>query len=248
MREFGLLTPSEIEVRQAKQDDYGIDLLLYKTARTDANVLDRIVGRDNWQNDFKEVDGVLYGGIGIWNAERNEWVWKWDAGSESNMEAEKGRASDAFKRAGFKFGIGRELYTSPRIRFRISDVKLNERNKKCYDNFVVTEIGYDADECMNHLVVLDETTGKEFKWDAKGVFRPESPSPENKGSKAADDSLISKAERKLLFDLGKQIHGDGVGEAVKAVCTARGIASSADIPKAQFPEILNEVKNWKKSA
>ena len=36
-------------------------------------------------------------------------------GIESNTEKEKGQASDAFKRAGFNWGIGRELYTAPFI-------------------------------------------------------------------------------------------------------------------------------------
>lgn len=94
MKRFGLLTPSEIEVRQAKIDKWGVDLLLYKTARTDANILDRVVGENNWQNDFKTIGDVLYGGIGI-RQDNDEWIWKWDAGSESNMEKEKGEASDA---------------------------------------------------------------------------------------------------------------------------------------------------------
>ena len=251
MREFGLLTPDEIEVRQAKQDTYGIDLLLYKTARTDANILDRVIGSGFWQNDFKKIEGVLYGGVGIYSKELNEWIWKWDAGSESNVEAEKGEASDAFKRAGSKWGIGRELYTSPKIRFAIDDVKLS-KNGKCYDNFVVTAIGYDEAECINHLVVMDETTGKAFKWDAKGGYRPGSVAPSDKPKKPekadGEGELISKDERKLLFDLGKQIHGENVGEVVKAVCTARGIESSAKITKALYPTILNEVKEYKKSA
>src|ERR1700710_2501614 len=40
----------------------------------------------------------------------NRWVWKWDTGSESKVEAEKGQASDSFKRAAVKWGIGRFLY------------------------------------------------------------------------------------------------------------------------------------------
>lgn len=251
MREFGLLKPDEIEVRQAKQDTYGIDLLLYKTARTDANILDRVIGSGFWQNDFKKIEGVLYGGIGIYSKDMKEWIWKWDAGSESNVEAEKGEASDAFKRAGSKWGIGRELYTSPKIRFAIDDVKLS-KNGKCYDNFIVTEIGYDEAECINHLVVLDETTGRAFRWDSKAAYRPGSAAladkPEKKPDAKANTDLISKEERKLLFDLGKQIHGENVGDVVKAVCTARGISSSAQIPKEQYPAILNEVKEFKKSA
>ena len=38
------------------------------------------------------------------------WVWKWNMGTESDFEAEKGEASDAFKRAAVLWGIGRFLY------------------------------------------------------------------------------------------------------------------------------------------
>lgn len=140
MNMFRLLNADEIECRISRQTDKGLALLLYKTARTDANLLDETVGVENWKNDFKVVDGVLYGGVGIWSENHNEWVWKWDAGTESNTEAEKGRASDAFKRAGFKWGIGRELYTAPFIWVEAGNYRTD--NGKCKDTFSVTEIGY----------------------------------------------------------------------------------------------------------
>ena len=111
MKRFRLLRPDEIECRVQRCTEKGVSLLLYKTARTDADLLDETVGADKWENDFKLVDGVLYGGLGVDYG--NGLVWKWDAGTESNTDAEKGRASDAFKRAGFKHGIGRELYSAP---------------------------------------------------------------------------------------------------------------------------------------
>ena len=151
MNKFRLLRVDEIECRISQISDKGLSLLLYKTARTDANLLDETVGFDSWQNDFKVVDGVLYGGIGI-ELNDGEWVWKWDAGTESNTEAEKGRASDAFKRAGFKFGIGRELYTAPRI--WISADKCNIRDRKCYDTFEVEKIVYNEKQEISGLSIL----------------------------------------------------------------------------------------------
>ena len=38
---------------------------------------------------------------------------KRDTGTESLTEAEKGLASDSFKRSCFNWGIGRETYTAP---------------------------------------------------------------------------------------------------------------------------------------
>ena len=126
MNKYRLLRADEIECRISSISEKGLTLLLYKTARTDANLLDETVGSENWENDFKVVDGVLYGGIGIYDSHMDRWVWKWDAGTESMTDAEKGRASDAFKRAGFKHGIGRELYTAPFI-WKIGRASCRER-------------------------------------------------------------------------------------------------------------------------
>lgn len=80
----------------------------YISARDVMDLLDKVVGVENWQDDYKLVDGKLMAGIGIKCG--TEWVWKWDTGNESQMDGDKGQISDAFKRAGVKWGIGRFLY------------------------------------------------------------------------------------------------------------------------------------------
>lgn len=105
-----------IELRVGgKSGDDSIIILCYKDARMDANRLDEVVGCFNWQREHYCVNDVNYCRVGIKNPETGEWVWKSDAGSESKTEAEKGEASDAFKRACFQWGIGRELYNMPVI-------------------------------------------------------------------------------------------------------------------------------------
>lgn len=148
MRKFRLLTADEIECRIAQTKANGLQLLLYKTARTDAALLDETYP-DQWQNDFKVIDGKMYGGIGI--KINSEWLWRWDCGTESNMEAEKGEASDAFKRAGFKWGIGAELYSSPFIWVKADDCKIE--NGKCYDRFKVAGIDYDENGRISFLAI-----------------------------------------------------------------------------------------------
>jgi hypothetical protein len=81
----------------------------YIDARDAQDLLDEVVGPENWQSDFKLIDGKLFCGIGI-NVD-SAWVWKWDCGTESNIEEEKGQVSDAFKRACVQWGIGRFLYS-----------------------------------------------------------------------------------------------------------------------------------------
>lgn len=158
MKQFRLLKKDEIECRVSRISEKGVVLLLYKTARTDADLLDETVGPFNWQNDFKLVDGVLYGGIGILHTAGDfiEWAWKWDAGTESNTEAEKGRASDAFKRAGFKWGIGRELYSAPFtfIPAGKCNIKKSDSGRlSCFDEFEVGAIDYDEQERICYLVI-----------------------------------------------------------------------------------------------
>lgn len=108
---FRELRADEIDIRIGSVTKKGVTLLFYKDARCDMNILDETVGADNWQRDHKEVKGNLYCGVAILCGD--QWVWKWDCGTESYTEKEKGEASDSFKRACFNWGIGRELYTAP---------------------------------------------------------------------------------------------------------------------------------------
>lgn len=166
MRMFRLLKAEEIECRVSEigKDGTWLNLLLYKTARTDASLLDEAVGPLGWANDYRLIDGKMYCGIGIRDTSSGEWVWKWNVGTESNTEAEKGEASDALKRAGFVWGIGTELYSSPRIFVRNGDaeIKKNDKNGKwvCYDRFFVRRIGYGDREQITELEIVNQKTGR----------------------------------------------------------------------------------------
>jgi len=163
MSKIRYLHPDEIECRVAKIFDNGLTLLLYKTARTDMTVLDEVFGQDNWCDDYKEVKGNLYCGISV--KTKDGWITKWDCGIESrgnDGNEKKGEASDAFKRAGTKWGIGRELYTSPKmIWVKASDVQLKEvKGKKVtYDTFSVVKIEC-VDGKISFLQIKNDRTGK----------------------------------------------------------------------------------------
>jgi len=168
MIEFRDLTAEDIEVRVQSVKSNGIILLLYKNARVDMSILDETVGADNWQNRFYEHKGILFCSLGInTNYAKPElidrWVWKDDAGVESNTEAEKGNASDARKRSGFAWGIGRELYTSPFLWVKAEDCNINEFTKDgkkiytCNDKFEVEKIIIE-DKKINALAIKNTTT------------------------------------------------------------------------------------------
>ena len=172
MRTFRLLTADEIECRIAEIDKDGryVSLLLYKTARTDAALLDETYTPLNWACDYRCIDGKMYCGIGIYNPERQDWVWKWNVGTESNTEAEKGQASDALKRAGFVWGIGTELYSSPRITIWPDKCDIKEYNgkRRCHDTFHVSRIEYDEKENISFLEIFNDKKGcVAFTWPGK---------------------------------------------------------------------------------
>ena len=120
---FRDLKADEIECRVAQvfKSGSGFSLLLYKDARCDMNILDEAVGAMNWQRSHTRDNANCI--VSIWDEDKKVWVSKEDTGTESNTEAEKGLASDSFKRACFNWGIGRELYTAPRIAVYDGDPK-----------------------------------------------------------------------------------------------------------------------------
>ena len=160
---FRELKASEIDCRiqsigQSKAKAIGATILLYKDARVDMNILDETVGAMNWQRGHSVIDGNLYCTISIWDEMKKLWVTKSDVGTESNTEKEKGQASDSFKRAGFNWGIGRELYTAPFVYITLQDGEWYEgRDGKLKSNakFKVKEIAYDESRNIVKLVVVD---------------------------------------------------------------------------------------------
>ena len=105
-------------------------ILAYKDARVDMNRLDAVIGFEYWQKKYDLIDNHLFCSIGIYNKAINQWIWKQDVGTESNTEKEKGEASDAFKRACFNLGIGRELYDYPLIQVKLTDAEFDKASGK----------------------------------------------------------------------------------------------------------------------
>ncbi len=148
MVQFRDLKANEIDCRVSTFNENYLTILLYKDARVDQNILDETVEPGNWQRDHKELKNNIYCGISIWDDAKKQWITKWDCGKESFTEAEKGEASDSFKRAGFNWGIGRELYTAPTIYIPYKDkegkenyeIKTKNNKKTTYTKFYVEAI------------------------------------------------------------------------------------------------------------
>ena len=166
---FRTLTAGEIECRVAQvgKTDSRVwaSILIYKDARVDQKLLDEVIGPRNWKNEYSFINGCLYCTVSIWDDEKKEWISKQNVGTESNTEKEKGQASDAFKRACFNWGLGRELYTAPKIFIDLDKREYREDNGryKCTAGFMVKEIDYDADRVINRLVIVDRAGHVRFE-------------------------------------------------------------------------------------
>ena len=223
---FRKLNADEIEVRVKTVGEKGATALLYKTARTDMQVLDETVGADAWSCDYKEIKGNLFCGITI------NGVTKWDCGIESSEDNEgnekKGEASDAFKRAGFRWGIGRELYTSPFIWLNTK----TEKNSKGawvvsdFATFSVSSIGYEGTRISSLSIVNDKNGAVVYTFPRGGKQTHDEPKDEPQDDPKPErtdeeTATVKKATEGLRAKILKTVRDAGRDEK-KAVMYVEG--------------------------
>ena len=179
------LTADEVELRIASTspDKKKCQILIYKDARTDMALLDEMFGSSGWQCDYKEIKSNMYCGIGVRN-DKGEWVWRWNCGVESKGTGDddennkKGEASDAFKRAGFLWGIGRELYQWKNISIKMNDNDFwttPQGKSVLTTKFIVQKIEYTPKGDPLHLVIVDDDLNIRYEY---GKSTP-APKPQN---------------------------------------------------------------------
>lgn len=241
------LHPDEVECRigRVSKSGKGLSLLLYKTSRTDMALLDETFGPMGWRCGYEEVKGVLNCTLSVYDADKGLWIDKQAAGTESDVESEKGESSDALKRAGFLWGIGRELYTAPFIWIKAEDCDI--ANGKCYDTFAV-----DAMEVVNGriaaLTISNEKTHKVvYRWsiDRKPVKRREAPASVQEPP--ATDAEIA-AFQGACIDLSL-LAGKEVADIIDALETTRtlkaaGFTQWKDAPSRVITTAQAVVESW----
>lgn len=171
--------PFRWRVGQVSKDKKKCTVLAYVDARDVMDKLDEVVGPQNWTKEYKEVKGNLYCGIGIKFPDSEEFIWKWDCGSETQVEEQKGEASDAFKRAAVNFGVGRFLYGMDSPWFPYSEEKKG----------MVKENGEKVWKVSAHV--------NEFMAKKKGNKKaePAATKPEKKEVKPVDDGETEESEQ-----------------------------------------------------
>lgn len=231
---FRNLTKDEVEVRVGG----GGSLLLYKTARVDAEVLDETVGQGNWQKKFYQVKNTMICSVGI-NINYDDltkepvWVWKDDAGDDDyTMEKVKAEASDSFKRAGFAWGIGRCLYYGPKMRLPDNlKARANDKSNPLYLD--VSELEYDKNGRISKISITTDW-GKTvvYQWEngrringstshqSNPVEKDNDSDDENKPIRAEEKAWLQNYTSSLskeLYDrfkgwLKDNFHVDSIGE------------------------------------
>lgn len=204
-----LLKAEEIECRMGNwnKDKTRYTVLLYKTSRTDMDILDEIFGIDGWQVEYHTIGDKLFCNLGVFSEARGGWIWKESNGAESNIEAEKGQASDALKRAGFMFGIGRELYSAPQIWL---DKSVNSYDLK------VEQIEYDSSDKICTLVISSKGEVvyqfRNGKGTAKNEDKPQLNVDHDTLEKIRDIAQKLEFEGKKTDDILEYYHVKTIGE------------------------------------
>lgn len=183
-------------------------ILAYKDARVDMKRLDEVAGPARWKKDYNVINNQLFCGVSILDMETAQWVTKWDVGTESFTEAEKGQASDAFKRACFNWGIGRELYDYPMISIKLNSdewskdsgrpkqtYKLKIRDWRWHSEF--------TDGKLTFLAAKDEKGAVRYKF---GTLKSQEP----KGGSESDANvkgLLKKKSDESVLDSVEKVGG-----------------------------------------
>lgn len=217
MSEVRTLRASEInvKVKQAGNSNgkaWGM-FLLYKDARCDMSILDELYGPLKWKREHVEMNDSLWCVVSVWDENQRQWVPKMDVGTESDSGDDKtdtkGEASDAFKRACTNWGIGRELYTGPKIFINLDPGEVTEKNGKTYlksnVQFRVSDIGYDAERNIVRLVISDGNGKERF------VFGERKTSPSKK-QEASGEEVSSVVSGLASSFKGKEFSGDMLSE------------------------------------
>lgn len=247
MNNIRTLRADEIECRVAtvkgptEKKKVSCSLLLYKDARCDMRILDEVFGPMNWERHHEEIGGRLYCTISVRDPESGCWVPKQDVGTESYTEKEKGQASDSFKRAGFNWGIGRELYTAPFIWVSLENNELVQKGQSwtVKSTFHVDEIAYNDRREISRLVIADRVGNTRFEMGAK----TESGIPEEK---PLEKRKIGEAQLKAMHGLCTKILGHPAtkGEITKLTGLSWADAENLSVEDWQYTmECLNRKLN-----
>ena len=122
-------------VGTTKKDKSAGLALAYLDAREVMKRLDDVCGVGGWQSKYTEIkDGYI---CELSLLIDGQWITKSDAADYTDIEAVKGGASSALKRAAAVWGVGRYLYYLPNV---WAPLRQQGTNSKGEPNYVLAEI------------------------------------------------------------------------------------------------------------
>ena len=237
---FRTLKANEIEVRVGS----GGTLLLYKDARVDMALLDEVVGVGNWQREHKILGDDIYCKVSIFNKELGCWVGVEDAGSSGNIEVEKTKASDSFKRACVNLGIGRELYTAPKIKipeqyknsqfFDVSVIEYNS-NREISKLIITTNFGKDVVYQYPKQKTVAPSTDEYGEVKKKNVLEE---ATKNIGNDFLEESAITQETKGKIQEITGKFSADRYNKFKDYMTAQFGVASIGELTEKQGKQLL----------
>ena len=186
--------------------------LAYIDARDVMRRLDDVCGPGGWQARYPHANGKTICEIGI--KVDGEWIWKANGAGDTDIEAEKGAISDAFKRAAVMWGVGRYLYDLPSPWVAVNQFKQIEESEHAK---------------LRALLVRENSKAQP----QVGAPRPAEPSPAAKVMLAVIDGLETQADvSEWVFSNKAEVDKLPDGAAVLAHARARYKALPEDMPEA----------------
>lgn len=197
------------------------------------DMLDETVGAENWERTHSRDNANCT--VSIYDKDKQMWIHKEDTGTESNTEKEKGLASDSFKRACVNWGIGRELYTSPKMIIWGNPEELK------YKEFSVKEIEYNEKREITLLVIVDEKGNVVFstKGNVVNSVKNDDVKVPVENSKKSEEKLITDAQRKRLFAISS-----GNNDVIRDVLQKYGYDKTEQIKMSEYNNICKEIEDF----
>lgn len=239
---FRPLRADEVQARVNTVGEKGYTLLLYKDARCDQDILDETVGAMNWQRRHYEVKGNMYCSVGIRDSETGEWTFKDDCGTESNTEAEKGEASDSFKRACVNWGIGRELYTKLFIWIPGGTKPTEQKDRRGREIYkladplahhTVEELEVSGGKIVRCVISRTSGSGKDKVTEEVYSYPRRSGSSGNAGAKLVEE-LVTPDQAIELYNLAVEKWRDQAG---KLFLESTGYSNANDVKRRDYERV-----------
>jgi hypothetical protein len=155
-----------------------------------------------WSDEYYEVSGNTYCKVGVVMPDGTT-QWRSDCGVESNQDAEKGQASDAFKRACVKWGIGRFLYS-----LGIEYVNANEAKNANNLPYPIDEQGKRIWDLTEYINNKKNNTYTQFGISSKKPSPAPTPAPAPapmQPSSSFDDTADRKAKALSALQKAKKV-------------------------------------------